>query len=165
MVYGNNNKKDGCCLIKLHLIDHQTKLVVQKIHSTETMTMTSCILFKIVFLSVACVMGVNAWMSPISCREHSHTSYTSLLVVSRDIGDSVHHESTEYECDDAGDEEKEEVNVPYVISRGDGTKGGGGLPMPAGRQSSSSEHQGDDSEKDGDDILRRPKVSADMPLG
>jgi hypothetical protein len=120
--------------------------------------MTVCTLFKIVFLSVASVMGVNAWMSPISCREYSHTS---LLVVSRDIGDSVHHESTKY--DDDGDEE--EVNVPYVISRGDGTKGGGGLPMPAGRQSSSSEHQGDDSEKDEGDILRRPKVSADMPLG
>jgi len=97
-------------------------------------------------------MGVNAWISPISCREHLHTS---LLVVSRDIDDSVHHESTE------------EVNVPYVISRGDGTTGGGGLPMPAGRKSksSSSDHQGDDSEKDEDDILRRPKVSADMPLG
>jgi len=105
---------------------------------------------------MASVMGVNAWMSPISCREHSHTS---LLVVSRDIGDSIRHESAEYE------EEEEKSNVPYVISRGDGTKGGGGLPMPSGRQSSSSEHQGDDSEKDEDDILRRPKVSADMPLG
>ena len=114
--------------------------------------MTSCTLIKILFLSVASVMGVNAWISPISCREHSHTS---LLVVSRDIDDSLHHESTE------------EVNVPYVISRGDGTTGGGGLPMPAGRKSksSSSDHQGDDSEKDEDDILRRPKVSADMPLG
>jgi len=53
--------------------------------------------------------------------------------------------------------------VPYVISRGDGSKGGGGLPMP-GQKYSSYDHQGDGSEVLGE-VLRRPKVSADMPLG
>eukprot|EP00977_Amphora_coffeiformis_P002988 scaffold569_cov165-Amphora_coffeaeformis.AAC.21 len=43
---------------------------------------------------------------------------------------------------------------PYVITRGDGSTGGGGLPMP--KQMA----QDDDAEK-----LRRPKVGAEMPVG
>jgi len=41
--------------------------------------------------------------------------------------------------------------MPYVVARGDGSQGGGGLPMP---QSS------DDA-----DTLKRPKVGAEMPQG
>jgi len=41
--------------------------------------------------------------------------------------------------------------VPYVAARGDGSKGGGGLPMP---------HSSDD-----EDSLKRPKVGAEMPHG
>jgi hypothetical protein len=40
------------------------------------------------------------------------------------------------------------VAVPYVVARGDGSTGGGGLPMP--------------KEEDG---LKRPKVGAEMPHG
>lgn len=39
--------------------------------------------------------------------------------------------------------------VPYVVARGDGSTGGGGLPMP----------------KQDDESLKRPKVGADMPHG
>lgn len=45
--------------------------------------------------------------------------------------------------------------IPYVISRGDGSTGGGGLPMPNGWSS-------DDNDKN---ELRRPKVGAPMPQG
>lgn len=137
---------------------------------------------KIAFLSVASIMIVNAWVSPISSdkknryRQHHHPKYrhcpcrehtcTTMLVVSRDRADFLHRETIECEDEDEDeyyDDDGEEGNVPYVISRGDGSKGGGGLPMP-GRQSSSSEHQEDNYDMD-EDLLRRPKVNADMPLG
>lgn len=40
--------------------------------------------------------------------------------------------------------------VPYAIARGDGSTGGGGLPMP---------------KSDNEDGLKRPKVGAEMPNG
>ena len=43
-------------------------------------------------------------------------------------------------------------NVPYVVARGDGSTGGGGVPMP---HSSVGEEDG----------LTRPKVGAPMPDG
>lgn len=49
-------------------------------------------------------------------------------------------------------ETQEEQNVPYMIARGDGTTGGGGLAMP---------HVSEEE----DDGLRRPKVGAEMPVG
>eukprot|EP00526_Cylindrotheca_closterium_P011149 CAMPEP_0113659080 /NCGR_PEP_ID=MMETSP0017_2-20120614/32127_1 /TAXON_ID=2856 /ORGANISM="Cylindrotheca closterium" /LENGTH=393 /DNA_ID=CAMNT_0000573527 /DNA_START=117 /DNA_END=1298 /DNA_ORIENTATION=- /assembly_acc=CAM_ASM_000147 len=47
-------------------------------------------------------------------------------------------------------EEDEESAVPYILARGDGSTGGGGLPMP---------------KSDEDDGLKRPKVGAEMPNG
>jgi hypothetical protein len=44
---------------------------------------------------------------------------------------------------------KETSSVPYLSVRGDGSTGGGGLPMP----------------KQDDGALKRPKVGADMPHG
>lgn len=41
-------------------------------------------------------------------------------------------------------------NVSYVVARGDGSTGGGGLPMPKVEE---------------DNGLRRPKVGAEMPEG
>jgi hypothetical protein len=49
-------------------------------------------------------------------------------------------------------ETQTEQNVPYLMARGDGTTGGGGLAMPR-----VSEEE--------DDGLRRPKVGAEMPVG
>ncbi len=48
------------------------------------------------------------------------------------------------------DVELKEKKVSYVVARGDGSTGGGGLPMP--------------NSKD-DDGLTRPKVGAAMPEG
>ena len=47
--------------------------------------------------------------------------------------------------------ERNEAVVPYSISRGDGTSGGGGLAMPNASEAESE--------------LRRPKVGAEMPIG
>lgn len=47
-------------------------------------------------------------------------------------------------------DDDEKKAVPYVISRGDGSTGGGGLPMPKAEK---------------DDGLKRPKVGAEMPKG
>ena len=52
---------------------------------------------------------------------------------------------------DVSETETEKLQkVPYSIARGDGSKGGGGLPMP---------------HTTGDDGLTRPKVGAPMPEG
>ena len=48
------------------------------------------------------------------------------------------------------DVELKEEKVPYVIARGDGSTGGGGLPMPNAKD---------------DNTLTRPKVGAAMPEG
>jgi hypothetical protein len=48
--------------------------------------------------------------------------------------------------------------IPYVITRGDGSTGGGGLPMPKALSS-------DDDQDDRNELLRRPKVGAPMPQG
>lgn len=60
--------------------------------------------------------------------------------------------SSEVEENASTEERKIEESVPYAVSRGDGTKGGGGLAMPKVTEEE-------------DDGLRRPKVGADMPVG
>lgn len=70
----------------------------------------------------------------------------------------------------AAKEAGEEAAIPYVVARGDGMTGGGGLPMPkskSGDKKELSQHNdavgdGDDDEDDG---LVRPKVGAEMPKG
>jgi hypothetical protein len=77
---------------------------------------------------------------------------------------------------------KDSVSVPYVVSRGDGTQGGGGVLMPAHKKASfkrlepATVSKSNDSPssittteytvttKDNDE-LRRPKVGAGMPQG
>ena len=49
--------------------------------------------------------------------------------------------------------------VPYKIARGDGSTGGGGLPMPKQQQ------QMVDDASSSSSLLRRPKVGAAMPTG
>jgi hypothetical protein len=67
------------------------------------------------------------------------------------------------------DTEKTTAKVPYSISRGDGSTGGGGRPMPnkqnnnAGVEQSAVEEGNDDYNEDGE--LKRPKVGAEMPHG
>jgi hypothetical protein len=63
-------------------------------------------------------------------------------------------------------EDEVKKKVPYIIARGDGSTGGGGLPMPKKKKSSSSSSDESTGDSDiDDDGLRRPKVSAEMPLG
>jgi hypothetical protein len=50
---------------------------------------------------------------------------------------------------------------PYVISRGDGSTGGGGVPMKKSTQTL----QSNDGKEEDDDNLVRPKVGAPMPQG
>ena len=65
------------------------------------------------------------------CRQQQR-----LLVVSGDL--------------DEVDTQENEDKVPYVVARGDGSTGGGGLPMPR---------------MDEESGLTRPKVGAEMPEG
>jgi len=51
-----------------------------------------------------------------------------------------------------------DVVLPYILARGDGMTGGGGLPMPKGMK------DGDDANENIDEF-RRPKVGAEMPKG
>ena len=51
------------------------------------------------------------------------------------------------------DKQNIQFEVPYIVARGDGSTGGGGLPMP----NKSGEQEDDD--------LTRPKVGAAMPKG
>jgi lipoic acid synthetase len=66
--------------------------------------------------------------------------------------------------------DEEEKAVPYVVARGDGMTGGGGLPMPKSK-SKTSDKGGDASQatkiddSSEDDGLVRPKVGAEMPQG
>lgn len=78
---------------------------------------------------------------------------------------SLLHVST---APDQNQQSKDE-KVPYIISRGDGTTGGGGLPMPQSKNSSDNNEILPTIEKEiksEDDIeLVRPKVGAEMPKG
>jgi len=58
-------------------------------------------------------------------------------------------------------DDTDHVARPYIVSRGDGSTGGGGLPMP----NNSKNKIYLDEEDTSSDGLRRPKVGAEMPNG
>lgn len=89
------------------------------------------------YATIMALMKLPEGFQPQRWTSSIPSSTTELLVASR--------ESTE-----ATSKTTMDKAVPYVISRGDGTSGGGGLPMPKSTS---------------DDELRRPKVGADMPVG
>jgi hypothetical protein len=105
-------------------------------------------------------------MPPISdasyCHNHRAThnhrydrKHTILRVLSQEISESLEEETTQ-------------TKIPYVIARGDGSIGGGGLPMPHKHKYSPSSKNDEEDDEDDDnekEELRRPKVSAEMPLG
>ena len=73
-----------------------------------------------------------------------------MRVLSEEVGESLSYIS----------KNEEGEKVPYVVARGDGSVGGGGLAMPkASRQTN------DEGESELDEALRRPKVGAEMPQG
>jgi hypothetical protein len=117
---------------------------------------------------LAGAVTVVAWMPPISdnpCCHHraTHNHYrknTILRVLSQEVSESlVERETTE--------EGTTQTKIPYVIARGDGSNGGGGLPMPQKHKNASSKNDEEDDENNDveKEELRRPKVSAEMPLG
>ena len=55
-------------------------------------------------------------------------------------------------------------DLPYVIARGDGSTGGGGLPMPNQHNRGNTEDPTAGGAGEDDDY-RRPKVGAEMPKG
>ena len=73
------------------------------------------------------------------CMLHRHAR-SHLRVTSQDIVDVS-----------KGDAADLDEGIPYAVARGDGSTGGGGLPMP--RPEKGEEH------------LARPKVGAEMPKG
>ena len=122
--------------------------------------------------TIAGAVTVAAWISPlydnialpcchidaVNCQHRSALGWsrnrerTKLGVLSQDVSESVDGQVTEEGAQ----------NIPYVIARGDGSLGGGGLPMP--QSYSSSRHEDDEDDHDVEE-LRRPKVNAEMPKG
>lgn len=71
-----------------------------------------------------------------------------LSATSQDTSEVIESSTSSKKVKEEGNSEN---NVPYIEARGDGSTGGGGLPMP--------------NADDGDDGLTRPKVGAEMPEG
>jgi lipoic acid synthetase len=95
--------------------------------------------------SLASLAAVTAWVPLIgdpSCRNScGRRETTALRVLSEEISEST--ESTK--------------KISYAIARGDGSEGGGGLPMPQKKRNETNDEE--------DDGLVRPKVGAEMPKG
>ena len=114
---------------------------------------------------------IRRWKSP--SRQRRQISLGPLFVVSSDI--DINDEVVTRVVVEKEDGEKtvgSERNIPYIVARGDGSTGGGGLPMPKSYLDEHSVKNDDkaiaadnDVENDEDSDLRRPKVSAEMPLG
>ena len=81
------------------------------------------------------------------------SSSSSLLLSSSSSSSSTSEETTLSE------------NLPYIIARGDGTTGGGGLPMPNKKKTKKDVNEIIDDTSNDNNELRRPKVGAEMPIG
>ena len=98
----------------------------------------------------ALITSTEAWLGMVKpARRRSTSCTTSLRPASARPGFQSTKENTESETTATVEDVK-----PYVIARGDGSTGGGGLPMPKRKQL-----------QDDQDHLRRPKVGAPMPDG
>ena len=101
-------------------------------------------------------------------RCHSDSATKQLFSSTTTSSSSTRTNNSNEEEGNKNMEQEGEV-VPYIIARGDGTTGGGGLPMPDTlRKKKNQEIQNindNDEDDDDDDGLRRPKVGAEMPLG
>lgn len=107
--------------------------------TTMTKYIHSTIAFVVCFIASA--IPATAWIPSVSNIANCYPKSSSLCVLSEEIGES---KSTE-------------EKVPYVVARGDGSTGGGGLPMP---QKQTTDEEAEETEE-----LRRPKVNAEMPQG
>jgi hypothetical protein len=100
-----------------------------------------------------CFQKASAWTpsSGVSTTKNFRKSgaRSNLFVASQDLEETV-EATTRID----NQEQQSAEHVPYVVARGDGSKGGGGVPMPR-----ASEEEEDNAG------LRRPKVNAEMPEG
>ena len=83
----------------------------------------------------------------------------------------VSSSDTDTRPDTRPDAKEDAAAVPYVVARGDGMTGGGGLPMPKSKASDKTDatqnkkDATDIDDAEDDDGLVRPKVGAEMPKG
>lgn len=76
------------------------------------------------------------------------------------------YSTTDKPSQDEKTESTASASVPYVIARGDGSTGGGGLPMPNNQNRRQVQTtQSEEIDEIDDQGLRRPKVGAEMPNG
>jgi len=91
----------------------------------------------------------------LATTDHHHPNVYPDELIARDIEDQI---------------AQVQEHLPYVVSRGDGSTGGGGLPMPKGRRNDGDRDtvvggDGEGKEEEEEENFRRPKVGAEMPLG
>ncbi|VEU37521.1 unnamed protein product [Pseudo-nitzschia multistriata] len=136
-------------------------------------------LFKCLVWSVAGFMAATALIPPVPehnrpvcCNTPIRSNPQNILNIHSNNNDCIHHNSCRQSTalrvlsEEVGEslsyisKNEEGEKVPYVVARGDGSVGGGGLAMPkASRQTN------DEGESELDEELRRPKVGAEMPQG
>jgi hypothetical protein len=94
-------------------------------------------------------MEVSAWTGMVSSSSKflNWQSSSTLFVASQHLEEIVSTPSTT-----TVNPTTDRSVIPYVVARGDGSTGGGGVPMP---------HVSNED----DMSLRRPKVNAEMPEG
>lgn len=119
------------------------------------------------------------------CRTVASQDITEIASVSSNAGSTKHEEVTSKSNDENATLIPLSVSIPYIIARGDGSTGGGGVSMPKFKSKKSlkselnieikaklkegnviqneSKHIDNCEEEEVD--LRRPKIGAEMPRG
>jgi hypothetical protein len=119
--------------------------------TTKTTTINGVLLLLIA--STADMTEVSAWTGIVSLSRKflNWQSSCTLFVSSQHLEESVSTPSSTTTTTTVNPTTDRSV-VPYVVARGDGSTGGGGVPMPH-------------ASNEDDMSLRRPKVHAEMPEG
>jgi hypothetical protein len=126
--------------------------------TTTTRTTTKTTINGVLLLLIASTadlssfMEVSAWTGIVSSsrKRLNWQSSSTLFVSSQHLEETVSTPSTTTTT--TVNPTTDRSVVPYVVARGDGSTGGGGVPMP---------HVSNED----DMSLRRPKVNAEMPVG
>jgi hypothetical protein len=100
----------------------------------------------------------HAFLALLTCLTWDET--TSFTLARPRLSSSSSSPSTSCKVStESSTESSTEEAVSYVVARGDGSTGGGGLPMPLQLQTP------DQDDNESSPALRRPKVGAAMPDG
>jgi lipoic acid synthetase len=94
------------------------------------------------------LLGVESFAFGLTTKRHQSAT---LLVVTDMVSSEI-----------SATENSEVADTPYIVSRGDGSVGGGGLPMPKAKAKNKKSREEDNDDLDS---LVRPKVGAEMPKG